>query len=75
MGARALNIIYRRMKEKNGGVGTPEMRYLFPSHCLPEILIGGVQTSTVDGFCYHTTYRFTHLRMDCQCQTILVASR
>lgn len=26
VGARALNSVYRRLKAKNGGIGTPEMR-------------------------------------------------
>ncbi|KAL0948956.1 hypothetical protein HGRIS_009061 [Hohenbuehelia grisea] len=29
IGARALNAIYRRLQEKNGGIGTPEMRLPF----------------------------------------------
>lgn len=30
VGARTLNKVYLRLKAKNGGVGTPEMRYTTP---------------------------------------------
>lgn len=41
LGAKTLDKTYRRLKEKNGGVGTPEMRYVVVSNSSPvfEMLI------------------------------------
>lgn len=58
-----LNSVYRKLKSKNGGIGTPEMRFSSVNRQMTGLLTT-CQVAVAHGIGHDTAYRSTPLRLD-----------